>query len=216
MIDIGWGKRPPKEKLEAAAQLQYARITKTAVLCSSRFWPDPPSGGFSVCKNFASDFSFDSTFGQKGTKGILCSYAVGDKAVDIASSPQDKLKYWIAEDVANAHGLNWDLGQSKKIALDLQQQAWQADPFTRGAYAFYRPGQWFTVRPALQKRFGRVFFAGEHIADWQGFMEGAVQTGYDAARTVIAPCKSKKQSGRGARKRRANLAPSASQKSSGR
>jgi monoamine oxidase len=47
------------------------------------------------------------------------------------------------------------------------------------------PGQSFTVRPALQKRFGRVFFAGEHIADWQGFMEGAVQTGYDAAKAIL-------------------------------
>ena len=81
--------------------------------------------------------------------------------------------------------LNWDQGHSRKIALDLEQQAWQADRFTRGAYAFYRPGQWFTVRPALQKRFGRVFFAGEHIADWQGFMEGAVQTGYDAAKAIL-------------------------------
>jgi monoamine oxidase len=185
MTEIDWGKRPPKDKLEAAAQLQYARITKTAVLCAKRFWPDPPVGGFSVCTNLASDFCFDATFGQSGAKGILCSYAVGDKAVDIATSPRDKLKYWIAEDVANAHGLNWDQGHSRKIALDLEQQAWQADPFTRGAYAFYRPGQWFTVRPALQKRFGRVFFAGEHVADWQGFMEGAVQTGYDAAKAIL-------------------------------
>ena len=185
MIDIDWGKKPPTKHLEAAAQLQYARITKTAVLCSRRFWPEPESGGYSVCTNLASDFCFDSTFKQKGTKGILCSYAVGDKAVDIASSPQDKLKYWIVEDVANANGLNWSANESKNIALAMQQQAWQADPFTRGAYAFYRPGQWFTVRNALQKRFGHVFFAGEHIADWQGFMEGAVQTGYNAAKAIL-------------------------------
>jgi len=185
MIDIDWGKKPPTKHLEAAAQLQYARITKTAVLCSHRFWPEPELGGYSVCTNLASDFCFDSTFKQKGTKGILCSYAVGDKAVDIASSPQDKLKYWIVEDVANANGLNWSANESKKIALAMQQQPWQADPFTRGAYAFYRPGQWFTVRNALQKRFGQVFFAGEHIADWQGFMEGAVQTGYDAAKAIL-------------------------------
>ena len=63
------GKATSKEKLEAAAQLQYARITKTAVLCSNRFWPDPPIGGLSVCTNLASDFCFDSTFGQRGTTG---------------------------------------------------------------------------------------------------------------------------------------------------
>jgi monoamine oxidase len=185
MIDIDWGKQPPKEHLEAAAQLQYARITKTAVLCSRRFWQKPGRGGYSVCTNLASDFCFDSTFGQKGKKGILCSYAVGDKAVDIASSPQDELKYWIVKDVANANGLNWSMEDSEKTALALQQQPWQADPFTRGAYAFYRPGQWFSVRTALQGRFGRVLFAGEHIADWQGFMEGAVQTGYDAATAIL-------------------------------
>jgi len=104
--------------LDAAAQLQYARITKTAVLCAGRFWPEPESGGYSVRTNLASDFCFDSTFGQKGAKRILCSYAVGDQAVDIASSPQDKLKYWIVEDVANANGLNWSANYSKTIALD--------------------------------------------------------------------------------------------------
>lgn len=185
MVDIDWGKRPPKRQLEAASELQYARITKTAVLCSKRFWPKPERGGFSVCTNLASDFCFDSTYGQDGRKGILCSYAVGDKAVDIASSPQDKLKYWIVEDVADAHGLNWSSERSKEVALAIQQQAWQADSFTRGAYAFYRPGQWFTVFPALKKPFGRVFFAGEHIGEWQGFMEGAVQTGYDAAKAIL-------------------------------
>ena len=186
LLDIDWGKKkPPKQKLAAAAELQYARITKTAVLCSKQFWHPPPVGGFSVCTSLASDFCFDSTYGQKGKRRILCSYAVGDKADDIASSPQDKLKYWIVEDVANSHRLNWNADKSKEVALAIEQQAWQSDPFTRGAYAFYRPGQWFTVMPALKKRFGRVFFAGEHIAEWQGFMEGAVETGQKAADAVL-------------------------------
>jgi monoamine oxidase len=186
LLDIDWGKDAPDDKLDAARQLQYARITKTAVLCSHRFWPLPPRWGFSVCTNLASDFCFDSTFGQKkGKAGILSSYAVGDKADDIASSPQDQLKYWIVEDVAHALGLDWDEKKSLDTAVAIQQQAWQADRFTQGAYAFYRPGQWFTVMPALKKRFRRVFFAGEHIAEWQGFMEGAVTTGYDAARAIL-------------------------------
>jgi len=181
---LRWGKHPPADKIAAAKQLQYARITKTAVLCSHRFWPEPKRGGFSVCTSLASDFCFDSTQGQEGKQGILCSYAVGDKADDIASSPLHELKNWIVEDVAHAYGLPWRPATSGRTALAIKQQAWQADPFTGGAYAFYRPGQWFTVRPALAKPFGRVFFAGEHIADWQGFMEGAVVTGKAAANAV--------------------------------
>ena len=55
-----------------------------------------------------------------------------------------------------------------------------------GAYAFYRPGQWFTVRPILSRPHGRVSFAGEHLSEpWQGFMEGAVETGQTAAARLI-------------------------------
>jgi monoamine oxidase len=179
---IGWGKADlPQDQRDAARQLQYARITKTAVLCSERFWPTPPRGGFSVFTTLASDFCFDSTLGQKGNRRILCSYAIGDKADDIAAAPIHKLKNWIVEDVANAAQLGWKPKQVGKVALTAKRQPWQKDKFIRGAYAFYRPGQWFTIRPILQRPHGKVFFAGEHIADEQGFMEGAVVTGRDAA-----------------------------------
>jgi hypothetical protein len=54
---------------------------------------------------------------------------------------------------------------------------WGADEHTKGSYALYSPGQWFTVRPVLAKSFIHTHFAGEHFADWQGFMEGAINTG---------------------------------------
>ena len=182
---IDWGKDSPTEKLAAAQQLQYARITKTAVLCSRQFWPRPRKGGFSVCTSLASDFCFDSTHGQPGTKKILCSYAVGDKADDIASSRLNDLKNWIVEDVAHAYSLRWSDQKSHRTALAIEQQAWQKEVSIGGAYAFYRPGQWFDVRKSLAERFEQVYFAGEHIADWQGFMEGAVVTGKQAAEAIL-------------------------------
>jgi monoamine oxidase len=36
----------------------------------------------------------------------------------------------------------------------------------------------------LQRSHGKVLFAGEHLADWQGFMEGAVVTGEAAAHAL--------------------------------
>lgn len=185
--NIDWGKMDlPQDQKDAARQLEYARITKTAVLCSERFWPKPPKGGFSVFTSLASDFCFDSTAGQKGKLGILCSYAIGNKADDIAAAPIHELKDWIVKDVATAANLGWDRDgkgdlRVKKTALRARCQKWQNDKLTRGAYAFYRPGQWFTIRPVLQRPHGKVFFAGEHIAEEQGFMEGAVVTGRYAA-----------------------------------
>ena len=182
---IRWVPDISARKRAASERLQYARITKTAVLCSERFWPQHSNYGFSVCTSLASDFCFDSTYGQKGDHGILCSYAVGDKADDIASSPPLKLKNWIVQDVAHATRRHWKAAKVRSVARAIKQMAWQEDPFTGGAYAFYRPGQWFTVRPALAKPHEKVFFAGEHIADWQGFMEGAVVTGKNAAKAAM-------------------------------
>jgi monoamine oxidase len=174
-----WSPPLPKDQLDASNQLQYARITKTAVLSPKRYWPKPRIGGFSVFTELASDFCFDSTYRQEGKEGILCSYAIGDKADDIAASNEKDLGSWILDDVSHA--------VSRKLyqPLDVKQQAWQADSFTGGAYAFYRPGQWFRVRPILKRFHRRVHFAGEHLADWQGFMEGAVLTGEAAANAVL-------------------------------
>ena len=72
-----------------------------------------------------------------------------------------------------------------KLACGIASYAWQRDEFTHGAYALYRPGQWFGIRPTLARPHGKVLFAGEHIADWQGFMEGAIETGEAAAGDIV-------------------------------
>ena len=71
--------------------------------------------------------------------------------------------------------------EAPTLARKIASYAWQRDVYTDGAYALYRPGQWFGLRPILQRAHGKVLFAGEHLADWQGFMEGAIETGEGAA-----------------------------------
>jgi monoamine oxidase len=180
--DMKWNPEP-KNMLQAARLLQYARIVKTAVLYGHRFWPAYRKGGFSVFSGRASDFTFDSTYLQKGPYGILCSYAIGDKADDLSSELSHyNLMEWISEDAARS------LGKDPKsaVALAVKQQAWQREKESHGAYAFYQPGQWFELQPLLSPPFGRVHFAGEHLSDeWQGFMEGAVETGQNAASAVL-------------------------------
>lgn len=71
------------------------------------------------------------------------------------------------------------------LASGIASYAWQRDKYTDGAYALYRPGQWFGIRPILRRPHDKVLFAGEHLADWQGFMEGAIETGEAAAESLI-------------------------------
>src|SRR5690606_18747244 len=166
---------PPAQR-EAAEQLTYARICKNSVLFDERFWE---KDDFSLVTDMTSHYYFHSTQKQPGTQGILTSYAIGEKADVLASQSDPRRMLIIAGDLVDMDE------RAPALARDIVSYAWQRDKFTDGAYALYRPGQWFGIRPLLQKPHGKVLFAGEHLADWQGFMEGAVETGEAAAQALI-------------------------------
>jgi monoamine oxidase len=176
----------PATQREAAEELQYARIMKTVLLFDNRFWMRDKATRFSCMTDSVSDFMFDATLGQdqgplrvNEQPGILCSYSVGDKADDQASRGPESLR----------QALESILGQlfpgTTPAVVAIHRYAWQRDDFTEGAYALYRPGQWFDVSARLKQEHHDVHFAGEHIADDQGFMEGAVDTGEQAAEAVL-------------------------------
>lgn len=65
--------------------------------------------------------------------------------------------------------------------------SWEHERWSRGGYAFFDPQFPPSLRYSLARPFGRVFFAGEHTSlRWQGYMNGAVETGIRAAEEVAA------------------------------
>ncbi len=173
---LQWSPALPADQMAALNQLQYARINKTAVLFQERFWEDE---SFDMVTDLPAHYFYHATKNQPGKAGALISYSIGEKAeVFGAQSREWRLKA-VAEALAPGFG-----DVSEKVKRELSYY-WGADPLTRGAYALYGVGQWFDLMPPLQKPFKRVFFAGEHLADWQGFMEGAINSGEEAAEKVL-------------------------------
>jgi monoamine oxidase len=166
----------PGVQRDAAERLTYARICKNSVLYDERFWKDE---NFSLVSDVTSHFYFHSTQGQAGRQGILTAYAIGEKADVLSSQSDERRMRKIAADIADLDP------RAPTLARGIISYAWQRDEFTDGAYALYKPGQWFGIRPILARPHGKVLFAGEHIADWQGFMEGAIETGEAAADALL-------------------------------
>jgi monoamine oxidase len=166
----------PVAQRDAAERLQYARIVKNQILFDERFWG---AENFSLVSDVTSHYYFHSTRDQAGTQGILCSYAIGEKADVLAAQSDVRRQEIITRDLLPLEA------RAPRLARAIQSMPWQRDVYTGGAYAVYRPGQWFTVRETLQRPHGKVLFAGEHLADWQGFMEGAVVTGEQAAEALV-------------------------------
>jgi monoamine oxidase len=63
---------------------------------------------------------------------------------------------------------------------------WTADPFARGSYLIFGPGQITSWGRRLAEPQGRLHFAGAEASDLPSFMEGAVRAGERAANEVLA------------------------------
>ncbi len=173
---INWQPALPAEMANAMNELQYARINKHPVLFSQRFWKDE---SFDMITDLPAHYFYHATKNQPSQKGVLISYTIGDKAAVIANQNDD----WNGRMVLDA--LQPAFGDVKNLLEKQYNYYWGNDEYSMGSYAVYGPGQWYGLRPILSKPFLHTHFAGEHLAEWQGFMEGAINTGEDAAKKII-------------------------------
>ena len=169
----------PAPQHEAIARLKYGRATKTLLQFSRRFWraPGRPRAFGSALPIGA---AWEGNEEQRGTAGILSLLAGGGASV---ATQAIVAKGGIAELTAS---LDW-LGAGRASLLRSHQTTWDTDPWARGGYAFFDPSFDPALREWLARPSGRLFFAGEHTSiRWQGYMNGAVESGRRAAAEVAA------------------------------
>jgi monoamine oxidase len=176
----------PAQQHDAIARLQYGLATRTLVQFSQRFWrvPGRPKA-FGTSLPFGS--IWDANEEQRGRSGILSLLAGGG-----ASAASQGI---LARDGAQgfADALEW-LGSKSATLLVSRQIVWEHDPFARGGYAYFDPGFDPSLRPWLARPCDRLFFAGEHTSiRWQGYMNGAVESGRRAAAEIVAVHRSNTQ-----------------------
>jgi monoamine oxidase len=172
---IKWEPGLPPDQVNAMNELQYARINKNPLLFSERFWKDE---SFDMITDQTPHYFYHATKNQSSKKGVLISYTIGEKAAVVANQ-SDAWKADMIQQTLQPH-----FGDVKKLLEKQANYYWGNDPISYGSYAIYNKGQWFRVRPILSRSHIHTHFAGEHLADWQGFMEGAINTGEEAAAKI--------------------------------
>jgi monoamine oxidase len=169
----------PAQQHDAIARLAYGSATKTLIQFSQRFWRIPGRP-----KAFGSALPFgaawDGNEEQRGRAGILTLLAGGG-----ASAASQEI--FAREGVQGfADALDW-LGSKRATPIAFRQIVWENDPLARGGYAYFDPGFDPALRAWLARPCGRLFFAGEHTSiRWQGYMNGAVESGRRAAAEIVA------------------------------
>jgi monoamine oxidase len=169
----------PARQHEAFGALKYGRATKSLLQFSRRFWRSPGQ-----VRAFGSALPFgavwDGNEEQRGKAGILNLLAGGGAS--------DATQEIVARSGVQglAATLDW-LGARDAVLVGSKQVVWEQDPYARGGYAFFDPGFDPQLRQWLSRPAGRVFFAGEHTSiKWQGYMNGAVESGRRAAAEIAA------------------------------
>lgn len=154
--------------------LGYGTVTKTALQYPTRGW----THGFANCE-LPSQRVYEPTVDQPGAAGVLMSYTGGDGGRALAELDEAERMRRVAADHRTVHGVS-----AEPIAGF--SRAWSAEPRFGGSYAVYRPGEVTRHWQVLREPCGPLWLAGEHVATWTGYMEGAVETGDRAAAGILA------------------------------
>ncbi len=170
----------PAVKRKAIAELGYGANAKVMVGFKSRPWEKRGYAG-----NIYSDESFQlawaNSYLQAGTEGGLTLYSGGNLAHEAGLGPAEEVAGRLLRGIERAYP-----GTLRERNGKVSRFHWPTYPWTKGAYACYKPGQWTTIAGAEGLPVGNLFFAGEHCSyDFQGYMNGGAQTGADAAKAVM-------------------------------
>jgi monoamine oxidase len=178
LSDIQWDAPIPDRQRDAFARLRYGPATRLLVQFARRFWRHAGRP-----RAFGSDQPIGAVWEgneqQAGPGGILSFLAGGS-----ASGQLQQILDRESIDGVLAR-LRW-LGAPSKV-LRAETIVWEQDPWARGGYAYFDPSFDPRLRDWLARPAGRILFAGEHTSiKWQGYMNGAVESGQRAACEVEA------------------------------
>jgi monoamine oxidase len=170
----------PDVKRRAIAELGYGTNAKLMVGFSERLWRTVGGSNGSVLSDLPFQVSWESTRLQPGRGGIVVCYTGGRRGLEIGQGTAAEQ----AELFARAFDQVFPGGADLRTTQ--ARFHWPSFPWVRGSYSCYLPGQWTSIAGAEGERVGNLHFAGEHTSeDFQGFMEGACESGERAAVEIL-------------------------------
>lgn len=168
----------PEAQRHAFASLAYGPATK-AILRFSRRWWRAPGRPRAFGTNLPIGAVWETAEEQK--KAAMVTLLAGGRA-------SDELRAILEQEggTGMSKRLRW-LGGGPREAPQVQWVSWERDPWARGGYAYFSPSFDPGLRELLSRGSGRLLFAGAHTSlNYQGYMNGAVETGLRAAHEIAA------------------------------
>ena len=163
-----------REKKRAIDELRYTSVVRVLMQFGEKFW-NADNLHVLTTTDLPIAWLFEHTVNQPGRRGILEAQAVGAAARRLAAMPEAERVEFALSQVEQVYP------GARRHYQRAQSHSWDADPWARGAFAYFRPGQMVALAPHLARPEGAVHFAGDHTSLWSGWMQGALESGLRAA-----------------------------------
>ena len=173
-----------KVKTTAIEQLGMGTNSKLHVQFKDRLWNSLGCNGETYADTGYQN-TWEVTRSQAGSSGILVNYTGGTIGASFGTgTPSERAAQFLKqiEPVLPGISSRWN----GRATIDF----WAGYPWTKGSYSYWKVGQYTKFVGAEREAEGNCHFAGEHTSiDFQGYLNGAVESGERAAGEILAALK---------------------------
>jgi monoamine oxidase len=171
----------PAYRDQLTQRLPAGSVIKCNVVYETPFWRDEGLTGQATGDRGPVKVTFDNS-PPSGSPGVLVGFLEGAHARRLnRMSPEDRRS-------AVLESLAAFFGPQARQPVEYVELDWSEEEWTRGCYGAHFPtGVWTQYGPALRAPVDRIHWAGAETATvWNGYMDGAVQSGERVAAEILA------------------------------
>jgi monoamine oxidase len=179
LLDVEFAPELPEGKARAIRELPYTQVSKVYIQTKTRYyerrgltsllWTDSQIEQVLVATPPDSD---------KSARGLLHVLMDGEAATELDEmAEQKRISYVLGM-------LNLLLPGSRESAETVRFHSWNLDPWAKGAYSHFAPGQVASLLPHIAPPVGNIHFAGDHTSTAEAGMEGALESGERVAAEI--------------------------------
>ena len=165
-------------KMRAVHEVPMVSVARIFAHLDRRFWVERGEAGDAET-DLPTGNVRDETKLQPARSGVLGAYLSNGAARRITALPEAERLRWFVEGLDQVHP-----GAREHYVAGISR-CWDEDPFARGAYAWFKPGQMTELGPSMASAESRVHFAGDHTSHRPGWMHGAVASSKRVVKEVL-------------------------------
>jgi monoamine oxidase len=162
-------------------RMAQGSVVKCMAVYERPFWRERGLSGAVTSVTGPVSVGFDNS-PPNGSPGVLLGFLEGRAAREAMDRSREERREIVAECFGRF------FGPEAADPIDYVDRAWGAEEWSRGCYGgFMPPGAWTDHGAALRPPIGPIHWAGAETATvWNGYMDGAVGSGREAAAAVLA------------------------------